>query len=542
MSRSVLPPATVDHSESQTSRPIPCRSSRLDTAVGISAVRSEVIETGESPIRSLTIEPAPREWCERLTRLRGGRLSGRWIKDWQRESRRELFGQAYGRLIMTGHQAEWFHPGILARFFALEEAGERFAADAIVELIVDQDINDPLRLAAPIQVAGTLTVADISLLDPAEGGAAQHRNTDSAKPTGQVAPVSIDPSRDRLPLGAPLGALVDNARDGLFKMRVALHAQQKAPNLALQVWKAAARLRAGVDRVTTTKHSTDGPAGFKRETLSASRMCETTLWSHLLDLMRADPHRMRHSYNNAVAESSAAGIAPLAGRGDQVELPLWRIDANGRRHPAWHSDLDDADIILWPRALMMTGFARFCLCDLFIHGLGGAAYDRITEQWWRDWLKVELAPMVTVSATMWLSTAHDRKAVDDDVLARAKWRLHHLYSNLDRHLKDFETMRQKDDLLATITSSARRSAERKAAFNEIHRLNALLIEINPQLIQRAKEQVNRFARLLRERDITQERTWPFPWFGKSDLVNLRRLVGERFHARQAADAREDSSR
>src|SRR5690606_40978326 len=84
-----------------------------------------------------------------------------------------------------------------------------------------------------------------------------------------------------------------------------------------------------------------------------------------------------------------------------VELPLWRVDREGRRHRAFLHDLE-MDGTLYPRALMMTALARLGLCDLFIHGTGGGRYDQVTERWMYEWLKVKLAPMAVATASIHL--------------------------------------------------------------------------------------------------------------------------------------------
>ena len=35
---------------------------------------------------------------------------------------------------------------------------------------------------------------------------------------------------------------------------------------------------------------------------------------------------------------------------------------------------------LSPRALSLTGFLRLAVVDQFVHGIGGALYDRVTDQ------------------------------------------------------------------------------------------------------------------------------------------------------------------
>ena len=50
----------------------------------------------------------------------------------------------------------------------------------------------------------------------------------------------------------------------------------------------------------------------------------------------------------------------------------------------------DSDVNnLRPRALTLTLFARLCLGDFFIHGIGGGKYDEVTDAIIRDYFGVE---------------------------------------------------------------------------------------------------------------------------------------------------------
>ena len=64
---------------------------------------------------------------------------------------------------------------------------------------------------------------------------------------------------------------------------------------------------------------------------------------------------------------------------------------------------DGEAMLLMPRALLLTALVRLGMCDLFIHGTGGLIYDRVTEQWFADWLgqaEGSIAPMIGVTAAV----------------------------------------------------------------------------------------------------------------------------------------------
>src|SRR5205085_10460682 len=57
---------------------------------------------------------------------------------------------------------------------------------------------------------------------------------------------------------------------------------------------------------------------------------------------------------------------------------------------------------LCPRALTLTLFARVCLGDFFIHGIGGGKYDEVTDAIIRDYFGIEPPAYQVLSATLHL--------------------------------------------------------------------------------------------------------------------------------------------
>src|SRR5205085_227153 len=58
------------------------------------------------------------------------------------------------------------------------------------------------------------------------------------------------------------------------------------------------------------------------------------------------------------------------------------------------------DWAIRPRALTLTLYSRLFLCDFFIHGLGGAKYDVITDGLIRRFFGVEPPAYACVTATL----------------------------------------------------------------------------------------------------------------------------------------------
>jgi len=63
------------------------------------------------------------------------------------------------------------------------------------------------------------------------------------------------------------------------------------------------------------------------------------------------------------------------------------------------------DIRIRPRALMTTMFARLFLCDLFVHGVGGGKYDRLTDRLVEQFFGVRPPEFAWATATFRIPTA-----------------------------------------------------------------------------------------------------------------------------------------
>jgi hypothetical protein len=75
--------------------------------------------------------------------------------------------------------------------------------------------------------------------------------------------------------------------------------------------------------------------------------------------------------------------------------------------------LQRGDVRIRPRALITTLWARLALGDLFIHGIGGAKYDAVTDRLIERFFGLAAPRFMVVSATLHLPIMHDRVTPDD---------------------------------------------------------------------------------------------------------------------------------
>ena len=90
----------------------------------------------------LLFKPEPKKWASLLCEPSGHAA----------RFRKQMGLPTDGPIVMSGHQAEFWHPGIVAKLLA----GHAFARSvdaSLAWLVVDQDDNDPTKIRVPVQAA-----------------------------------------------------------------------------------------------------------------------------------------------------------------------------------------------------------------------------------------------------------------------------------------------------------------------------------------------------------------------------------------------------
>jgi len=440
--------------------------------------------------QAITLEPDPGVW---RSMVRSGPPDDRASR-----FRRELGLPDTGPVVMTGHQADWWHTGVLAKYLALDA----FAVDegaARARLWVDQDTNDPSRVRYPAWNSGRRALAEgIWHVSPAEPVIPE-------TPTSMRRPLDPAPAPDDLHPRARTGALTEIAD--------ALRANRDAPSLARQVAGALADL--------TGDLLTPCPDVF------ATDLARTSLFAELVERIRSDPGSCIGAYNDAVAGAPGSGLRPLTLRDQRVELPLWRIRPGEPRLPVFSSSIGDipADQLA-PRGPLMTGMMRLAGCDLFIHGTGGRGYSPVTERWFKTWLGDSIAPVTIASATCTLPLSDD-PVPDDHELALARHRAHSARHNPGM-LDDPQAADAKRDRLARIADLKSSGRDPTPEFRAMHDDLERYRERHSRDLSSLDAEADRLAALVASRTLIQDRTWTFALFDRASLESLAGRVRERF--------------
>ena len=326
-------------------------------------------------------------------------------------------------IFLAGHQPQIFHPGVWLKNFALGALARRHAAQA-VNLVIDSDAAQSTALRVP-------------------GGT-------PAQPRADLIP--FDRATPAIPFEER--SILDRELFASFGSRVAAVIGALVPDPLIDAyWPLVLRRMAVTDNLgaclAQARHQLEGRWGLETWEIPQSWVCaaESFCWfaAHLL----AELPRFRDVYNEAVGEyrrvyrvrSTAHPVPDLAAEGPWLEAPLWvwtgenprrrRLFACRRNNEIALSDRNIWEIALplpadgdasaavdrllqlrqqgvkiRSRALITTLWARLVLGDLFVHGIGGAKYDQVTDLLMERFFGLRPPGVMVLSATLHLPVAH----------------------------------------------------------------------------------------------------------------------------------------
>lgn len=415
-------------------------------------------------------------------------------------------------LVITGHQPLLFHPGIWLKTLLLESC----CGGRGLNLVVDSDCVPEVGVDVPLRVEG-LGRARVTLAAP----------PDEVPLEAMPAPTGVQWEEFLTRVRAHVGTV-----DRTLVERVDLFADLSRPVRARSTTLAEFLARA--------RRAAEPPGRYLELPISIASGTEA-FRRFAWDVLR-HPARFADVYNAALeAHRARQGIRNAANPfpnllrdGDLVESPFWVV-VEGRRAPVFARaagvDVEvwatgrlravmpsgDADagaaalagVPLRPRALTLTMVFRL-IGDLFIHGVGGGRYDRVTDAVIGDWLGVAPPRYAVATGTFFLPLAPTPSA---RVVRRLEGALLDLRHNPDRYLADpppearalvEEKWRLIARLDAQLTKRERRDVTRR--IREINARVAAFVGIQMAEVEAALAGA-RAGRA--EAEVTEERGYPF---------------------------------
>jgi hypothetical protein len=235
---------------------------------------------------------------------------------------------------------------------------------------------------------------------------------------------------------------------------------------------------------------------------------------------REDPRRRRVFAQHAMPDALVLSDLETV----RVELPIapqtspskW-IDALSR--------LEEHGYRLRPRALVTTLTARLIFSDVFVHGIGGAAYDSITDEIVRRLVGSDPPRHAVASGTLRLPLEHAFPGIDaaDPAaeLANVRRTLRDIAYHPERHLgvgDDLSTearalINSKQEWIQTVATPA--LARRRC--HEIREANAQLSGYTALMVRDLEARAIQLQAAWRARNVLQARTHPWCFFPEKSL-------------------------
>ena len=349
-------------------------------------------------------------------------IAGERVAD-LRSSLRNYVLKATGRVagdnaswFVSGHQPQLFHPGVWFKNHLLQRLQNTYAAVGL-HVIIDNDLCNTNSIRVPTGSIKSPIIENVAYDDPCDWIPYEERTIQNRSLFESFGRRASDAVNSLIP--APL------LRDQWHR---AVRAADTNPNIGF----AFSKLRQEIE----------AEWGSGTIELPLSRLCQRREF-HLFVL-----HFIRHRstfvevYNRSLEEyrsinrirSRSHPVPALSVTNEWCELPFWvwqtsrprrqallvRASQNGieltDRNAVWRlpnesktdlflehiAELEREGVKIRPRALMTTMFLRLLLADLFIHGIGGAKYDELTDVIC-DRLGIRLPSYVCATATLRLS-------------------------------------------------------------------------------------------------------------------------------------------
>lgn len=440
-----------------------------------------------------------------------------------------------GPLILAGHQPQLFHPGVWFKNFALSALARKWGGQAI-NLLIDNDILRNPSIRVPAGSPAEPRVISVSMDRVVETIPFEQREVADAELFSSFA--------DRV-RAAGNAVLSQPLIEDYWKL--VLEARRRSPNLGRCLAEA--------------RHRLEGRWGQDTWEVPLSTLCDAPPFARFACHLLAHLPRLQAIYNASLHEyrrvnhvrsrshpvpdldldgpwreapfwlwsdaSPARKRAFVRARGDgleltdrasiHVQLPLTEDGDAGRAVEALVA-LDRQGIRLRPRALVTTMYARLVLSDLFLHGIGGAKYDQLTDLIVERFFGLQPPGFVTLSATVLLF--EDRTAELTERIRKAKQRLREFRFQPERHVAPH---REGNGWVAekrTWVSLHLPRGQRRVRHRELERLNAQLSAALEREREQTEAQLAASSAELRRQTNLASREFAFCLFSESKLRPL----------------------
>ncbi|RCS40481.1 hypothetical protein DTL42_24205 [Bremerella cremea] len=437
-------------------------------------------------------------------------------------------------LILSGHQPALYHPGVWFKNFLIDRIATKVSGTAI-NVIIDNDVAPAPSISA---LQGTPD-------DP------------------QPARIAYDEPGPRLPWEMTKIESLDTLLSFAERVQATFKTFVSEPLLASFWPEVLSAVEAGKPlglAFSQARNRLEADCGLKVLDIPLSQLCQTDgFWRMFVGIVE-EAERYREIYNACVdnyravhgIRSSSHPVPNLGADESWTEVPFWVWTAeNPRRRPLWiaHTEngirltdraawqaelsgrtdwvsqlhlLSDQGVCVRPRALATTTILRLAASDLFVHGIGGAKYDQVTNEIIRQFYGVQPPQYVTATASALLPMSRPEEAEDE--LFAIERKLRDVTFNPDRAVENQaiddpqwkRLLQQKSDLLRNVPALS----EKSLWHQQLQKVNDQLRELITEPVARLRIERDRLFRQQHQTRLLTSREFPFILFPQEGLRNL----------------------
>jgi hypothetical protein len=454
---------------------------------------------------------------------------------------------AIKNIIVTGHQAIWHHCGVLAKNLVTAGFAENIDGCG-VHLVLDHDI------------------CDTAMVFP---------QTDN-RSIWYLDKIAIECQQNSLPLELrppPPQEKIEKLINTITHLR---------PNqFCGNIWVEYLKGKSGrippfqniADFITCFQSMLNFALGFNMMYLPVSQLSESNAFLNFAASIIADSPNFVRSYNNAVSRHidekkihSSETIRLLTADYSEnlVELPFWLLSPDGKRMPLYvkidkpdkirigtaSADLSELELLclsdtaeklkytlkrfkhrLRPKAVTLTLFTRLFLADWFVHGIGGALYENITDHILEEYYKIRGISFGISTATMTLPL-FERHDSPIESIAGLKQYLRNVKHNPERFIGDPSSDKEPvksliayKKRLIQIAKDRKLSPEtKKTAFNSILSVNEKLAKYADETIRSFEKRMKSAQNRMQSDQVLNYREYFFGLFPEEVLTYMTRTI------------------
>jgi len=442
------------------------------------------------------------------------------------------------RIIASGHQPIWHHLGLWIK----DVTASRFAeltGGFCLHLIVDHNRLDTSMILPKKNKNGAWAFETIQLEQNAKDMPIEFRDL----PDDEKVRVFLNSVTKALP-----DALCSDiwSRRSLFQMNFSSH------------------LKKTTHLVTYLESLLNKALGLKIVYLPVSQLSRSTAFLEFTASIITQAGSFAHCFNKALDKQIQdwkikphQTIRPLSinQRGAWIELPFWllRPDAkpctlfveNNKSYKNLYDGkhylgrlelssagqlkkiLESSDYFIRPKAVTLTLFVRLLLADWFIHGVGGAKYEYITDYLLRHYYRLEELYFGIATTTMTLSMVESAGSTSKNK-QELKKKIRHLKYNPEKFLNQslsekhpvMELIKAKRDLVRTASDKKNPSDVRNSSWKSISEVNNKLLSFNKDYLKDLNEKLKLSQKLDASRDVLEYRKFFFGLFPKDKLRKI----------------------